>query len=153
MNLKKYILSSLAGGIAMFVAASVYMQIEALHFGMEIYSRPLFYGMDEINMGTFMGLFFLLKLFHAGLLSYLHEKLPRCGSGLWSKVWRFTGFAWILVFGVGLLMTLLTMPVEPKLLIASWALGGLFQTLICSFVIIPILYRFPAPDLSCRIKN
>ena len=136
----------------MFIAASIYMQLEALYFGMEIYSRPIFYGMDEMSIVKFMGLFFVLKLFHAKLLAYLHEKIPRCNSSLWSRVWRFTGFSWVLVYGVGLLMTLLTMPI-PALLIASWALGGLVQTLAASFVIIPILYSFPAPDLSCTIPQ
>lgn len=150
MNIKKYTLATLAGGFAMFVAASLYMQLEAQFFGMEIYSRPLFYGMDEMNPMVFMGFFLLLKLFHAALLSYLHEKIPRCGSGLWSKVWRFTGFAWVLMFGVGLLMTLLSMPVPP-LLVASWALGGLVQTFAGALAIIPIVYKFPAPDASCSI--
>ncbi len=133
----------------MYAAFLIYAPIEMKILGADVYNNPnLFYDMKETMLQFTIG-FAVLKIFHAFLLSYLHEKLPRCGSPLWEKVWRFSLLAFLLVHGVGLGMTVLTMPIE-KIMIASWLINGLVQTFACSFAIIPILYKFPAPDTSCK---
>ena len=117
----------------------------------EAYSKPPFLDYTD-KMPLFFAGLFGIKLFHAFLLSYLHERIPRCPSScLWSKVWPFSLLAFFLVFGPGLLMTAFTMTVNP-IMTASWAINGLIQTFAASFVIIPILYSYPASNTSCESK-
>lgn len=148
--MKKHIYSTLAGAVVMLVVFFLFGFIDMHYFGAEIYNSDPF--VDYSNrMGLFVAIIFGLKLFHAFLLSNLHEKIPRCGSGLWAKVWRFSLLSFFLVYGVGLAMTALTMT-TPVLLVASWAVNGLLQTFAASFVIIPILYKYPSPDQSCKLN-
>ncbi len=148
---KKYFFATLAGAGVLILASGVYAHfIEFPLLGADIYDKPIYKDMSVNIMQFFIGLI-ILKLFHSFLLSYLHERIPRCGSGLWEKVWRFTLLAWFLTTVPGLGITYLTMNIELPLIL-SWAGGNLFQTFFASWVIIPILYHFPAPDTSCNLK-
>lgn len=150
--MKKYLYATLAGGLVMLVAFVIYAFVEMQVIGMEPYmNEALFLTMEQHSLRFTIGII-VLKCLHAFLLAYLHESIPRCHSSLWEKTWRFTLLAWLLVYATGLGMTYISMPVPPAL-IASWALSGLFQTMMGSLVIIHILYRYPAPDLSCHVQK
>ncbi len=147
--MKKFTLASIGGALSMFTAFTAYSMFEMWYFGPSIYKNPMYIDYSQGGMETFLIGFIFLKLAHAFLLTYLHEKIPRCGPGLWSKIWKFSLLSFFLVHVPGLGMTYLTMTIPPEL-ITSWAFGGLLQTFAGCLVIIPICYRFPAPDGNCK---
>ena len=149
--MKKYVLSSFAGMFAMTFAFILYSFVEMAIFGPDAYKPPMFIDYTE-RMAFFTAGLLALKLFHSFLLAYLHEKIPRCSSSLFEKATRFAGFASLLIFGPGLFITWLTMPIDPFLII-SWGVNGFIQTTVASFVMIPILYKFPASSSACALPK
>ncbi len=149
LQMNKYLTATLAGATALLVAFFGYGFVEQQIFGSDIYTQPIFKNM--MTTSSLIGLV-VLKLVHAFLLAKLHEVIPRCGSGLWAKVWRFSGLAWALIYIPSLGITYLSMNIAPELIL-SWAVAGLVQTFVASFVIVPVLYRYPAPDLSCQLSK
>lgn len=149
--MKKHLYSTLAGALAMFIVFILFGFVEMHFFGTDVYSEPPFIDYAE-KMGLFTLMLIGIKLFHAFLLSYLHEVIPRCHGSLWPKVWRFSILASLLVFGPGLLITAATMTVNPWM-IFSWVVSGVLQTFAASAVMIPILYKFPEPNRACKLQD
>lgn len=124
----------------MTVAFFLYGIVEIDVLGIEAYEQAMFIDYSE-QFGLFLLGIFGIKLFHAFMMSYLHEKIPHCDSPMWERIWRFSLFSFFLFDGVGLLMTAFFMTVAP-ILIASWAVNGIIQAFVGSSVIIPILYKY-----------
>lgn len=143
--MQKFLYSSLAGGIVMLVVFFVFGHIDMTYIlsDPDVYHKSPYIDYRE-SMHMFLIYMFLLKWFHAYLMAYLHEKIPRCEEPMFSKIWRFGVFSFFLFYGVGLLMTAITMEIETALLL-SWAANGFFQCFFGSAVMIPIIYKYPAP--------
>ena len=149
--MKKYVYSSLAWALAMYVAFMIVSMIEMQFIPMEVYSVSPFKDFSD-KMGLLTLYILALKVFHSFILSYVHELIPRCWSSLWEKTWRFGLLSFFLVFATGLTMTALTMDLG-CLMVGFWALNWLAQSLLWSAVIIHVLYKFPAPDTTCQLKR
>ena len=149
--MKKYVYSTLLWTIVLMISFMIHWFIESAIFWMEVYTLPPFIDWTWRMWELFVYVV-LTKAFYAFILSYVHEKIPRCGSSLWTKSWRFAGMTSLLVYFPWLSITALTMQVEPAMII-SWALGWYFSTLICSIVIIHVLYKFPVSNPACEIRK
>ena len=149
--MKKLIISSIYWAIAMTIVFMIFWVVEMQIFWSNAYIPPLFIDYSE-NMSSFFIYFVILKLFHSFLLSYLHEKIPRCWSSLWTKTWRFSWLAFLLVFGPWIWITALTMPVWYEMLI-SWLINWYLQTFLASLIIIHTLYRYPANSPSLEVPR
>lgn len=143
----KYLYSTLVGMFIMMIVMMLYMQIEIKLFGSDIYNDSIYRDMKSVYV--LLGII-LVKVVEPFMMTYIHEKLPRCGGSLWNKVWRFSLMIWLIMIVPGLIMTGATMNID-LCLVSSWALSGLIQVFAASFAIIHILYKYPAPNTSCKI--
>jgi hypothetical protein len=99
-----------------------------------IFSYALFGATGTIGMKR--ELLFLLIVGFVG--AYTHEKIPRCASPMFERIWRYAGFLWTILF-LPYLVYGVSFAVFPNIVMQT-ALTALLAFLAAA-VIVPIMYK------------
>lgn len=137
--MNKHFLPTLTGALSMFIVFLAWSPIDMYFFGADIYTKAPFTDWTS-HIGAFLVAVFALKIFHAGILSYLHESIPKCACNIFKNISKFAVFAFLLTQGQAVIITALTFDM-PTSLVVSWAISGFFQILAASLVMVPMHYK------------